>query len=83
MGSDVYMKDQWSELRLIIEWWMFCIVSLSLIKSTKLLTCSGPCPLLFCVKPLLEMFILHSTCPASSIKCQNIHFNTMEGRNRS
>lgn len=32
------MKDQWSEFRLNTEWWMFCIVSLSLIKSTKLLT---------------------------------------------
>lgn len=41
MGSDVYMKDQRSESRLNIEWWMFCIVSLSLIKSTKLLTCSA------------------------------------------
>lgn len=40
MGSDVYMKEQRSEFRLINEWWMFCIVSLSLIKSTKLLTCS-------------------------------------------
>lgn len=38
MGSDVYMKDQWSEFRLNTEWWMFCIVSLSLIKSIKLLT---------------------------------------------
>lgn len=47
MGSDVYMKDQRSELSLNIEWWMFCIVSLSLIKSTKLLTCSSLFPLLF------------------------------------
>lgn len=35
------MKDQWSEFRLNTEWWMFCIVSLSLIKSTKLLTCAA------------------------------------------
>lgn len=43
------MKDQRSELRLNNEWWMFCIVSLSLIKSTKLLTCSASCPPLLLV----------------------------------
>lgn len=37
------MKEQRSEFRLINEWWMFCIVSLSLIKSTKLLTCLLSC----------------------------------------
>lgn len=43
------MKDQRSELRLNNEWWMFCIVSLSLIKSTKLLTCYASCPPLLLV----------------------------------
>lgn len=50
------MKDQRSELRLNIEWWMFCIVSLSLIKSTKLLTCSALFPLLLLVKHLILFF---------------------------
>lgn len=49
------MKEQRSELRLNIEWWMFCIVSLSLIKSTKLLTCSASSPLLLLVKDTINV----------------------------
>lgn len=59
MGSDVYMKDQWSEFRLNNEWWMFCIVSLSLIKSTKLLNCYG----------LLSLFqVLKTSSPGTNLR---------------
>lgn len=72
------MKDQRSEFRQINEWWMFCIVSLSLIKSTKLLTCSVSCrlfspPTLFkhvCPYPVVMLifvscFLLSVLCPTT------------------